>query len=924
MRKRPRPEPAREPLQTRLASSRSAPTDGRYLTAYEVRPGVLRAFWRDGDDVFYRDDAVNPTVFLKRSELAARPGVERSLRESRHVASVRADGDYVRVEFRDVFACRKAAQKDKGYFATVGVEPFEADVGAIRRWSVDTRAGVQKPRRCYVDLETDSRLSMAQKLDMRILCWSLVDDEGRRYGRLLEADTDAAERVLLEELLEVISGYDQVLAWNGDGFDFPVLKSRFMKQHVRVEWGRFLLLDQLRLYAKMIASQAQETGEGKQSLKLEDVSKYLGRKEAARLRELGDKGKLTPELEAEIRRRVRVLGAGKMKGESGESLGAQSWQMWEAGGARRQKLLDYCVDDTVLLAEIERVTGHCELFHSVCDACGVFPDSYGTYPTQYVESFLMRLAAERGIRFRTLYRDPNAEKGKREKFKGAFVQEVRKEGALENVHVCDFKALYPSIILTWNMSPETYRPDVQLKEDARARPSYLSHLPLKELPLPEGHCVANKTGAVFVNEPRGILCVALETTLELRKKWSALKASTAPGTYEHDDADRRATSYKVINNSFYGVISSPWSRFSDKRVGEAITQQGVWLIQEAVMQPALERGYRIVAGDTDSSFVAGCTREEMAEFVRWVNEVRIPEMVRSKGCSRSHVKLEHEKGYAVLVLAAKKKYLGKYSYFGGTDADANSKPEIKGFEYKRGDAVALARKLQERVAYAILGHRRERERDPAAFHRIAYAHRAAMRTEAYPVELVQRVVRLDKRVTESHTDKAPRPKQPKLAKAVGDWITLHKRGHDKINGRPAPGGALIVQGYLEKVEREFVHVRKGDGELVTANLADGEIWIYKAETYHVRVARTLFHRGRETRKGTKVAYYFGPGGEPKPAEDFAADFDRAYLWEHLVWPPTERMLAAAFPAVDWSRYRKLYDESAAAAPAQQELFSASR
>ena len=39
-----------------------------------------------------------------------------------------------------------------------------------------------------------------------------------------------------------------------------------------------------------------------------------------------------------------------------------------------------------------------------------------------------------------------------------------------------------------------------------------------------------------------------------------------------------------------------------------------------------------------------------------------------------------------------------------------------------------------------------------------------------------------------------------------------------------------------------------------------------------------------------------------PAEDYkAGDEDRYYLWEQLVWPPTERVLACAFPATEWAK-----------------------
>jgi hypothetical protein len=39
-----------------------------------------------------------------------------------------------------------------------------------------------------------------------------------------------------------------------------------------------------------------------------------------------------------------------------------------------------------------------------------------------------------------------------------------------------------------------------------------------------------------------------------------------------------------------------------------------------------------------------------------------------------------------------------------------------------------------------------------------------------------------------------------------------------------------------------------------------------------------------------------------PAEDFSGDFDRFYLWDTMIYPPTERLLAGAFPDHDWTSW----------------------
>jgi uncharacterized protein YprB with RNaseH-like and TPR domain len=71
----------------------------------------------------------------------------------------------------------------------------------------------------WLDLETDSRIPFSKKEEMRILVWSLEDEDGRVQVGVLEADNDRAEKVLLERLWRALEDYDQIIAWNGDDFD---------------------------------------------------------------------------------------------------------------------------------------------------------------------------------------------------------------------------------------------------------------------------------------------------------------------------------------------------------------------------------------------------------------------------------------------------------------------------------------------------------------------------------------------------------------------------------------------------------------------------------------------------------------------------------------------------------------------------------
>lgn len=193
---------------------------------------------------------------------------------------------------------------------------------------------------------------------------------------------------------------------------------------------------------------------------------------------------------------------------------------------------------------------------------------------------------------------------------------------IKDVHVCDFASLYPSIIITWNISPET---KVAEKTEHTA-----------ETPL---------TGHFYDQRTPGILPYAVNELLRLRKEWQAKEKSLPPNTPEWYDAHRKSTAYKIAANSFYGVVGSPMSRFFERDVAESVTQSGAWLIKN-VISDAEKRGMGVLAGDTDSSFVYGTTRGEFSNFIfEYCNKDLIPRLLKSCGCKENRIKLDYDKAF---------------------------------------------------------------------------------------------------------------------------------------------------------------------------------------------------------------------------------------------------------------------------------------
>lgn len=585
----------------------AAPTVTKELL--DERPEVINIAWaadslliceREKDGMTrVRSERAPYCCFILNTDMT--DSLRRALQNDPRVFGVSVVGDYHRVQFKQRDQCMDICLSLHGK----GIQTYEGDVNPVRRWMTDFRPRLANHRVLYLDIETDSRVTFSRKEEMRVLCWAVEDEDGKRKVGVLDDDTDEAEARLLQRLLNIMQDYDLICAWNGDRFDFPVLFARFEKRRLAFVQARWLFLDQMLIFQRM-NMMAAESGDEKTSMKLGDIATAL-------------------------------LGVGKDEFDA-----SKTYEAWAAGDEQRRQMVRYCVNDTNLLKRIEEKTGYVGLLRTLTETCNVFPDTRGANPTIQAEGFLLQLGADQGYRFPTVKigRQP-------EKYLGAYVMEPQCSGITKNVHVADFAGLYPSIIVTWNMSPETL---VQGELHKKLTAEYST-----TGKVPEGYSYVTLTGCFFRTDQEGILPHAVKEVMRLRKYWNKLKSSLPPGTAEWVAANRKATAYKIAANSFYGVVGSFMSRFYSREVAESVTQAGKWLIMQTI-DAAVARGMTAVYGDTDSVFIAGAHRTEFEVFVEACNVDLYPRVLQELGCKENLISLAYEKEFERLVICTAKKY----------------------------------------------------------------------------------------------------------------------------------------------------------------------------------------------------------------------------------------------------------------------------
>ncbi len=228
------------------------------------------------------------------------------------------------------------------------------------------------------------------------------------------------------------------------------------------------------------------------------------------------------------------------------------------------------------------------------------------------------------------------------------------KGFHNNVLVFDFKSLYPSIIMTFNIDPFTYVSDKKTKN-------------LIEAP----------NGAYFKRE-KGILPSLIEKIYNERNK--AKKKGDKIKSY----------SLKTLINSFYGAVGSPKCRFYNKNVAEAITSFGHFFIK--LMRDYFEKeGFKVIYGDTDSLFVkisGDFDESNILDFGRNLENKAnkfLKDYIKKNYNLESKLILEFEKVFLKFFIASKKRYVGK---------TLEDKVKFTGLEAVRGDWTKLAKNFQ--------------------------------------------------------------------------------------------------------------------------------------------------------------------------------------------------------------------------------------
>ena len=313
------------------------------------------------------------------------------------------------------------------------------------------------------------------------------------------------------------------------------------------------------------------------------------------------------------------------------------------------------------------------------------------------------------------------------KYEGAIVLNPIKGIHYDVVAVADFNSLYPSCMISENLSHNSFVGSITVGKgeptDFRGRTItdsiYESNLiqgqylgwdyvdivydVYKAVPVGIGrkkthNIVVGHKICRFAQPPDGKKDIIPNILMDLLKQRSAtrkIQKNHAKGTFLYNIYEGLQLAYKVTANSLYGIIGANTSQIRLKEIAACTTAKGRMLI--TMTSNYITKNYpgsRIVYGDTDSVFASFKCTDRKGRKLQGLDAVMKSimlcteaAMLISKQLKYPH-NLEFEKAIFAFILLSKKRYHGDYySEYGNADHIAKS----MGIVLKRRDNAPIVK-----------------------------------------------------------------------------------------------------------------------------------------------------------------------------------------------------------------------------------------
>jgi DNA polymerase elongation subunit (family B) len=478
------------------------------------------------------------------------------------------------------------------YFSRDDSSLFESDVPETTRILVDRYTDSDMVSTGHnilffdIEVEMESGTPDIEKAENEITSIALYFSNTKKYTVLvLDKDDSVSKTKLDDETVELVSCLTEkdllrkffdmyeknlptiVTGWNCDFFDIPYMFNRtknilgkktalkfspisehfFSPYRNRYFFGGVSILDYLTVYKKFTYTQLP-------SYALDAVSK-------------------------------KELGRGKVEYEG---------NLDELKKNDLKKFIEYNITDVELIVELNEKLQFIDLVQGICHVGHVPYEDY-VYSSKYLEGAVLTYLKRRNI----VAPNKPADRQERmaavresgdEKFIGAYVKDPI-VGKYDWIYDLDLTSLYPSIIMSLNISPETkigkidnWDAEEYIKnkdKDYIVDGERVSKELVEKFFKAYNYSIASN-GVLYKTDEKGVIPSILDEWFDKRVEYKDLmkKFGKAGDNEKYVFYKQRQLVQKILLNSLYGVLGLPAFRFYDIDNAEAVTLSGQTVIKK--------------------------------------------------------------------------------------------------------------------------------------------------------------------------------------------------------------------------------------------------------------------------------------------------------------------------------------------------------
>lgn len=463
--------------------------------------------------------------------------------------------------------------KFKKFLENRGIRIYEGDLQPHKRYCIDNDIRVSNNFKVlFFDIETDDRGHGILVGRDTILSIAGYDQDGKSYFWYKKHSQSDDEDFLIKFMEDIRFKFDVLVGWNSDVFDKPYIIRRFQEHEINIwEFKKNIAhIDLMQIFIKRFSNNPELT-----SWKLDFIAYYF-------------------------------LGEKKIEVEKGNG------KIYELYLKDFEKFKKYNLRDSWLLYELDNKLGVIQQILLECQITGCFPSKFSV--SELLDTYILRSTRDKNLHFPSIeYGDLSARcpqcnynyifegdelpfehfckfcntkfnpENKHNDVAGAYVIEPA-TGRYDNVFVFDYKSLYPTIIDSWNIGPDSFIEN----ED---------YVELEKYDMVGNECIKSANGQFYWKNKPSIFKIAIKELLSLRRKFKNKMLLCKPGTREYEILNAKQRATKLLSNSLYGILAYPRGRFYRKEIAESITLGGQWLIK-TTKKWFEEKGYHVLYGDS--------------------------------------------------------------------------------------------------------------------------------------------------------------------------------------------------------------------------------------------------------------------------------------------------------------------------------------